>query len=376
MQTKNFKKYIALVVLIAVSTISISAQNTMIREHQSARRLVTCSTLDGRIEHLCDSLCEGRGSGQRGGGLAAIWLQREFERIGLMRMSGGYAHAVKLGDGKYGRNIIGMLPGSKATTRDRYVIVGAHYDHLGTLDGKVYPGADANASGTAALLSLAEMLSAYKDGGRTHDSNVIFVAFDAKEHDMAGSKALWRMIENGQLIDPQSGSPITKDKVALMVNIDQVGCTMSPLASGRKDYMIMLGNHSLKPSAQGMIDFCNRTYAIDMDIDLTYYGSKNFTKMFYRLSDQRVFIDNGIPAVLFTSGITMNNNKPYDTADKINLTTLKKRIILIWQWITSVLCPKLLPISTKPSLLPLLLKAFPRSAPPASNPAKAVSSPW
>ena len=91
-----------LIVLTVASTISISAQNTMIREHQSARRLVTCSILDGRIEHLCDSLCEGRGSGQRGGGLAAIWLQREFERIGLMRMSGGYAHAVKLGDGKYG----------------------------------------------------------------------------------------------------------------------------------------------------------------------------------------------------------------------------------------------------------------------------------
>ena len=251
-----------LIVLTIVSTIGISAQNTMIREHQSARRLVTCSILDGRIEHLCDSLCEGRGSGQRGGGLAAIWLQREFERIGLMRMSGGYAHAVKLGDGKYGRNIIGMLPGSKTTTRDRYVIVGAHYDHLGTLDGKMYPGADANASGTAALLSLAEMLSEYKNGGRTHDSNVIFVAFDAKEHDMAGSKALWRMIENGQLRDPQSGKTINKDQISLMVNIDQVGCTMSPLASGRRDYIIMLGNESLKPIKRDMLRICNRMFAI------------------------------------------------------------------------------------------------------------------
>ena len=337
MQTKNFKKYMLLIVLTVASTIGISAQNTMIREHQSARRLVTCSILDGRIEHLCDSLCEGRGSGQRGGGIAALWLQREFERIGLMRMSGGYAHAVKLGDGKYGRNIIGMLPGSKTTTRDRYVIVGAHYDHLGTLDGKMYPGADANASGTAALLSLAEMLSEYKDGGRTHDSNVIFVAFDAKEHDMAGSKALWRMIENGQLRDPQSGKTINKDQISLMVNIDQIGCSLSPLASGRKDYIIMLGNESLKPIKRDMLRICNRMFAIDMEIDLTYYGSKNFTRMFYRLSDQRVFVDNGIPAVFFTSGITMNTNKTRDDAQTIDTEILRKRIFLMYHWLEKML---------------------------------------
>lgn len=337
MQTKNFKKYMLLIVLTVVSTIGISAQNTMIREHQSARRLVTCSILDGRIGHLCDSLCEGRGSGQRGGGLAAIWLQREFERIGLMRMSGGYAHAVKLGDGKYGRNIIGMLPGSKTTTRDRYVIVGAHYDHLGTLDGKMYPGADANASGTAALLSLAEMLSEYKNGGRAHDSNVIFVAFDAKEHDMAGSKALWRMIENGQLRDPQSGKTINKDQISLMVNIDQIGCSLSPLASGRKDYIIMLGNESLKPTKRDMLRICNRMFAIDMEIDLTYYGSRNFTRMFYRLSDQRIFVDNGIPAVFFTSGITMNTNKTRDDAQTIDTEILRKRIFLMYHWLEKML---------------------------------------
>ena len=341
MQTKTVKKSFVRAIIAVAATVmcafGASAQNTMIREHQSARRLVTNTILSERIEHLCDSICEGRGSGQRGGGIAALWLQREFENIGLMKMSGGYAHAVRLGDGKYGRNIIGMLPGSKATTRDRYVIVGAHYDHLGTLEGKMYPGADANASGTAALLSLAEMLSEYRNGGKTHDSNVIFVAFDAKEHDMAGSKALWRMIENGQLRDPQSGKTITKDKIALMVNIDQIGCTISPLASGRKDYIIMLGNESLKPIKRDMLRICNRMFAIDMEIDLTYYGSKNFTRMFYRLSDQRVFIDNGIPAVLFTSGITMNTNKTRDNAQTIDTEILRKRIFLMYHWLEKML---------------------------------------
>ena len=344
MQTKRSKIsikgaiYLMAALLMAICGPSGAyAQNPAAREHHVARRLVTKSILQERLDFLCDTLCEGRGCGQHGGGVAAIWLQREFERMGLMKIGDSYGHAAQLKNGKYGRNVIGMLPGSKATCRSRYIIVGAHYDHIGKLDDKIYPGADANASGTAVLLSLAEMLSAFKDSGRTHDHNVIFVAFDGKEMDMAGSKALWRMIENGQLIDPQSGTTITKDKISLMVNIDQIGCTMSPLASGRRDYMIMLGNHSLRPAAQEMIGFCNRTYAIDMEIDLTYYGSKNFTKMFYRLSDQRVFIDNGIPAVLFTSGITMNTNKTRDTAQTIDLEILRKRIFLMYHWLEKML---------------------------------------
>ena len=100
MQTKTVKNSFIRAIIIVAATVmcafGASAQNTMIREHQSARRLVTNSILSERIEHLCDSICEGRGSGQRGGGLAALWLQREFENIGLMKMSGGYAHAVKL----------------------------------------------------------------------------------------------------------------------------------------------------------------------------------------------------------------------------------------------------------------------------------------
>ena len=88
MQTKTVKnsliRAIVTVAATVICTIGAHAQNMMVREHQSARRLVTNSILNERIGHLCDSLCEGRGSGQRGGGIAALWLQREFERIGLM----------------------------------------------------------------------------------------------------------------------------------------------------------------------------------------------------------------------------------------------------------------------------------------------------
>lgn len=313
------------------------AQTSMVREHQPIKRMVTERKLKQQIEILCDSIHAGRAAGEKGGGLTARWIQSEFERMGLLKFGCSYAHGVLLGNGRFGRNIIGMLPGSKHFSREKYIIVGAHYDHLGILDEKMYPGADANASGTVALLNIAEMLSAFRNTGRDHDYNVIFVAFDAKESNMAGSKRLWRMIENGELVNPQSGARVTKDKIVMMVNMDQLGCTISPLKSGRKDYIIMLGNESLKPIKRDMLRICNRTYAIDMEIDYTYYGSKSFTQMFYRLSDQRVFVDNGIPSVLFTSGITMNTNKTYDSPETIDTEILRKRIFLIYHWLDRML---------------------------------------
>ena len=338
--TKNifFSLKVALTaILIALSSAAAYASDIWSSEREKAKSIITTEKLAREVSFLADSICQGRATGTKGAAEAAMWVRRKFQDAGLVDMTGTWTQGFKVNPGHNGRNVIGMLPGSRSIPCDRYIIVGAHYDHLGTIKGTMYPGADSNASGTAALLSLAEMFATTKMNGKMWNSNIIFVAFDANGHDLAGSQALWNMIERGELTDPVSGGRITKQMISLMVNIDQVGCTMSPLASGRKDYMIMLGNHSLKPSAQEMIGFCNRIYAIDMEIDLTYYGSKNFTKMFYRLSDQRVFIDNGIPAVLFTSGITMNTNKTRDTAQTIDLEILRKRIFLMYHWLEKML---------------------------------------
>lgn len=325
------------IVLSCIHAPEVAAQNAMSKEHLPAKRVVTESKLKMQLAFLCDSLCNGRGFTTRGGAEAGFWINREFERIGLMKIGGSYGRAVYDGVGRIGHNIVGMLPGSKHFSRDRYVIVGAHYDHLGELGQKMYPGADANASGTVAMINLAEMLKALRDYGKSHNYNILFVAFDGKEQDMAGSKAFWRMIENGDMKDPQTGKTITKEKISLMVNIDQIGSSLSPLKSGRKDYMIMLGNESLKPIKQDMLTICNRMYAIDLDIDLTYYGSPDFTRIFYRISDQRVFIDNGIPAVMFTSGITMNTNKTWDTPESLDIEVFKKRIFLMYHWIEKMI---------------------------------------
>ena len=320
------------VIILLLHGNGISAQNVWVREHEPARLMISEERLEREIGFLSDSLCQGRGTGTGGGSAAAFWIHRKFENAGLLKFDDSYSQNVRISRELTGHNIVGMLPGSHKKQCDRYIIVGAHYDHLGFLDGKMYPGADSNASGTVAMTSLAEMLSLMKKEGRSYGCNIIFVAFDAKEHNMAGSESFWKLIEFGLLKDPVSGKRITKEKIEFMVNIDQIGSTLSPISS-RKDFIIMLGNGSLKPESRDNILDVNRFYGLYMDIGLSYYGSDNFTKIFYRLSDQRIFIDNDVPAVYFTSGITMNNNKTYDNASSLNYPVLQKRIYLIYHWI-------------------------------------------
>lgn len=324
-------------VIALLLTFTSDAQNMWIKSHLPARDRVTEESIRLKVGFLTDSICAGRGTGTKGAVETAAWIAREFEKARLMKSKGSYYHRFKTDKGICGTNVIGFMPNSSKKAHNKYVIVGAHFDHLGTINGTMYPGADSNASGTAALVSIADMFSAMKMSGKVWDSNIIFVAFDANSHDLAGSRALWKMIERGELTDPVSGGRITKKMISLMVNIDQVGCSLSPLRSGRKDYMIMLGNHSLNPDKQERLEMCNYLYRINLELSQTYYGSANFTKMFYRLSDQRVFIDNRIPAVMFTSGITMNNNKTRDNAASLNYPVLKRRIYLMYHWIEKML---------------------------------------
>ena len=84
-----------------------------------------------------------------------------------------------------GRNVAGWLPGRDETLRDEFVIVSAHYDHLGVRNGVVYPGADDNASGVAMLLEVSRQLATAKQPPRR---SVVFIAFDLEERFLWGSR--------------------------------------------------------------------------------------------------------------------------------------------------------------------------------------------
>lgn len=334
------KKILNIFVLLCLSGMAAAQSPTDVRKvgvisSRQAHNAIWENKLYRQVEFLSDSICGGRATGTRGSVETAFWIARRFGQLGLLPFSGNFT---KHFYGPFGRNMLGMIPGNSSGKNDSYVIVMAHYDGLGTLGGRLYPGADSNASGVVAMVSVAEMFSSMRMLGRAYDSNVIFAALDAKSSSMKGSRALWDMIEQERLADPVSGTVITADKIRMVVNIDQIGGTSSRLKSGREDFIIMLGRDNIDKKYYTTLSWSNNRYGTGLELGYDYFGSKEFSEVFYRrVCDQKVFVENKIPSVLFTSGITMNNNKPYDTVDSLNMTVFKKRIWLIFHWIEEIL---------------------------------------
>ncbi len=333
---KSLLIIISFLVLSFMDTAPLHAQSLWAAADTAAHNLVWEEKLYRRVSFLSDSLCAGRATGTVGNNEAAFWITGRFADTGLMPFGNSYAKHVFAGQGLVGHNIIGLFHGSRKRPSDSYIIVGTHYDHLGTLDGKMYPGADSNASGVAALLSIVDMFTTMKMIGKVYKANIIFAAFDAKEMNMAGSQAFWRMIENGELSDPLTGKTIAPENISAMINIDQIGASLAPLRSGRQDYLIALGMDTLPEEKQKLLSQCNRFYGTHLELSETYYGSEKFTRLFYGLSDQKVFAEHGIPAVFLTSGITMNTFKTYDLPETLDYPVLRKRIILMFQWISKL----------------------------------------
>lgn len=333
---KNVFLSLALLLLLIGGQNGVQAKTIKIQGPEAAYGLISEKILRQQIGFLSDSLCGGRATGTRGGSEAAFWILRNFSQLGLEPLGETYVQHFYTLSGATGRNIIGCIPASRKGFKDKYIIVAAHYDGLGVLGGRMYPGADKNASGVAAMLSVAKMLKYLNKYGRAFESNIIIAALDAKEENLGGSTALWSIIEEGGLRNPESGEAILPSQISFMVNIDQIGSSLSPLKSGREDYIIVLGCES--GFNESLINLVNTQYGIGLDLAFDYYGSVDFTKLFYRkISDQKIFIENGKPALMFTSGITMNNNKTTDKPETLNMGVLKKRIYLIFHWLEKMI---------------------------------------
>lgn len=248
------------------------------------------------------------------------YISNEFEKYGLLplRLS-GYIQEFYLPkySGK-GGNVVGYIPASHK--RAKYIIIGAHYDNIGLIKDKLYPGTDDNASGVAALLQIAKAYGKkyQENGGGKY--NIVFVAFDANNLSMLGSKTFIQK------------SGIAPYQIECMINIDQIGSNLVP-PSENKDYILVLGADKLSDWKANALGYANTMANLNLDIDHTYYNSPQFYNIFYKLSDQQSFTEVGVPALLFTSGITKHTNKETDDLSNVSLEVLDKRIRLLYRYL-------------------------------------------
>lgn len=296
----------------------------------------TVESLQESISELCSWKIAGGSRDNRGMNPTAHFVEQKMEECKLKTFGQNYRQYFTSGDIK-GVNVIGMLEGYRTVANYNYVIVSTHFNNIGIIDRKLYPGADYNASGIAAMMEIARMFRQQREKGAMYNTNIIFVVFDRFPEGRLGSTYLWNLISNFALLDPTSHFSIPADKIKAMIYIDQIGCTLAPVNKDREDYIIALGEKSLPIYRQGILSQCNADYGIDLEINDNYYGSANFTKTFYRWGDQRQFVDHNVPTMLFTSGITDNNNTTKDTPETINWEVFRKRTELIFRFIEKLL---------------------------------------
>jgi len=148
---------------------------------------------------------QGRGPSTPGGEKARAYIVSRFEELGVAAPAMGrlqpFQATSRRGATVNGVNVLGVIPGTRRA--DRYIIVTAHYDHVGAPDGVIHNGADDNASGVATMLALAAELKR-----RAPEHSVIFVAFDAEESGLLGAK---HFVE---------APPVPLESIALNLNFD------------------------------------------------------------------------------------------------------------------------------------------------------------
>ena len=163
------------------------------------------------IEFLASPALRGRGSGTIDEQVTATHLAKALERAGIEAPGDPPVRfqSVSFGASK-SQNVLGIIrpPGNTTASTIPVLVLGAHYDHLGVKDGEIYPGADDNASGTAAVLAVARALVARRSElGRP----VVIAFFGAEETGMNGSRAF------------VTSGVVPRDSVFAMVNVDMVG---------------------------------------------------------------------------------------------------------------------------------------------------------
>jgi len=164
------------------------------------------------VAYLTEPALAGRMTASEGDALANTYLAEQFRKLGLEVPLQPFTNPRFSGTAY---NVIAVLKGSERP--DRYVVVGAHKDHLGKRGNTIYFGANDNAGGTAAVLEIARVMSERAKAGQGPKSSVMFMAFSGEELGLIGSTHYTR---NPIVPTSEGAKAITLKQIAGMVNLD------------------------------------------------------------------------------------------------------------------------------------------------------------
>ncbi|MDO4550071.1 MAG: M28 family peptidase [Planctomycetia bacterium] len=301
------------------------------------------------MEKLCGKEFLGREYGTETGRKSAEYLASELQSYGYTPTINEDGFFQNIPEGTYrtcpeaGQNVMAILPGSDPQLAKKYIVLCAHYDHLGFRDVPIktkresifhflpetvsdekdggasedveskksrriiYPGADDNASSVTVLLSVAKAL---KELPVTPKYSILFLFFDGEEKGLLGSR-FW-------ITHPT----IPLEDVILAINLDM---------TGRLDKQSRLYIFSTRTGTK-LKDWYQESNDSSEPLQLIFPWS-NLLR-----SDHAVFVGKGIPASMMATGLSPAYHTPEDTVDKINIPGMKRITIFLCRTVLQMAC--------------------------------------
>ncbi len=277
---------------------------------------ITAASIRPHVEYLASPRLRGRRG--MGAWLAAEYIGKQFKSLGLKPLfaTDGYFQpipgVIDQPDGQrsiIGRNVGAWLPGSDPSVKDEFIIVSAHFDHLGELNGEIYPGADDNASGVAMMLEVARQLVTLPTPPRR---SIVFVGFDLEEQLLWGSR--WFA----------NHPPWPLTQVKLFITADMVGRTLGDLPL---PVVFVLGSESATALKESLdrSTVPNGIEVARMGIDLI--GTR---------SDYGPFRDRQVPFLFFSGGEHPDYHTPRDVPERVDYERVAKVAALVGRVVSDV----------------------------------------
>lgn len=283
--------------------------------------LLDTTKIKSHIEYLADTLLEGRESGERGQYLAGLYLKSQLQSYGLEpafkdknQNTSYFQPFVIKRTGKPTYNVGGVLKGSEKP--NEFIVISAHYDHLGRGKAGVYCGADDNASGTAALLEMARVFALMKNKGFPPKKSLLFLFFSAEEKGLLGSEFF---VEN---------SPFPLTHIQTDLNVDMIGRVDEAHAKDTLPYVYIIGSNFISDDLHNINEQMNEQY-VQLKLDYKYNNKIDPQRLYYR-SDHYQFAKNDIPVIFYFSGLHEDYHKVTDTPSKIQYPKTLKITQLIF----------------------------------------------
>ncbi len=268
-----------------------------------------------RLKQIVATLASPEFAGRSGPGgeKTADYLIEQFKALKLAPLfDGDYSQSVPGLNARSprGRNVGGLLPGQDPALRDQWIVLAAHFDHLGTRGGRLYPGADDNASGVAMMLETARSIA----HGPPPKRSIMFIGFDLEEIGLFGSRYF---VEH---------SPVPIEKIALFITADMISRSLADVCP---QHVFLIGSEHT-PTLRDWVKGANKNPSLTI-------GTLGADLLLLNRSDYGPFRAKRVPFLFFTTGENPRYHTPNDTPETLDYPKLAQISQVIHQIVARAL---------------------------------------